>query len=126
MDGSLTLAGVHSGACVIFAAFFAAVDFTEVGALVAFGRVAFVGLARCGVTWLTVVSAGVTVVSAGISGAVIAFDAADAGFRACRVDGCLGAFSCAWARRGACRGASYSSSSGLGMTISSSPMPSRK
>ena len=93
MPGSLTLAGVHSGACVIFAAFFASVDFAEAGALAAIGRVAFAGLERFGVTWPTAVSACLAVGYAGDSGAAAAFAAADAGFRACRVDGCPGAFS---------------------------------
>lgn len=89
MAGSLTLAGVHSGACVIFAALFAFVDFIEAGALAAFGRVAFTGLPRFGVAWAAAVSAGVTAAS----GAVATFAAVAVGLRAGWVDGSFGAFS---------------------------------
>lgn len=87
------------------------------GAGITFARLGFAGES----TAAGAAGVSATFASAGLRALAFAGDLADGGSACCAGIACF-------LRRGRCvgRGASYSSSSGLGMTRSSSPMPSRK
>lgn len=112
----LTLWAITGAAAVVAAPAVSVVSATA-GACVALARLGFAGES----TAAGAAGVSATFASAGLRALAFAGVLADGGSAGCAGIACF-------PRRGRCvgRGASYSSSSGLGMTRSSSPIPSRK